>query len=146
MLTSRLWVLAALVALSVACSFDAQSRKSATVTRGPCPRGSLRDRSPAASGGLAPLASSVVEPSASPKGAAMRAYRDPVTGRLGPPPAAPAGAPAAAMAPPLGSTGLVEVPTPYGGTLVDLQGRFASHSVATVHPDGARATCVDGAP
>jgi hypothetical protein len=122
MFTSRLWVLAALVALSVACSFHAESRR--------------------------PTAG-VVETRAPHEGAkpgTMLAYRDPVTGRFGPPPASPAGAPAAAVAAPLGITGLVEVPTPYGGTIVDLQGRFASHAVATVHPDGARATCVDGAP
>jgi hypothetical protein len=121
MFTSRLWVLVALVALSVACSFHAESRKPTT--------GVVETR-PAHEG-------------ASP--AAMRAYRDPITGRFGPPPAPPAGAPAAAVAAPLGTTGLVEVPTPYGGTLVDLKGRFASHVVATAHPDGSRATCVDGA-
>lgn len=78
---------------------------------------------------------------------AMRVYQDPATGRFAPPPAPTAGPPQGA--PQQSLTGLVEVPSPRGGVVVHLQGRFNSYVVATATPDGGvTAGCTEhgGAP
>jgi len=66
----------------------------------------------------------------------MKAYVDPTTGALLP--GRPASLPSAPA--PAGmdasTAGLVEVPTPGGGVMVDLQGRFQNALVATIEPDG----------
>lgn len=71
----------------------------------------------------------------------IRAYKDPKTGKLGPPPSQghPAEpSPGADKAVDTQSEGLVEVPSPVpdGGVMVDLKGRFRSHAKATKGPDG----------
>jgi len=73
-------------------------------------------------------------------GSAQRAYLDPDTGRLlrQPPP----GAPVMTLSPEelnmlsTSDTGLVEIPLPDGGYMLDLQGRFRHMAVATVADDG----------
>ena len=73
--------------------------------------------------------------------AAMRVYRDPDTGQIGEP---PAGAPPTEVPGRLrdalstSSEGLVETtsPTPGGGVMVDLKGRFLSPLIATRDADG----------
>jgi hypothetical protein len=79
--------------------------------------------------------------------AAARVYRDPVTGRFGPP---PDGAPAGASAPSALSTstaGLTEIASPGGGRMVRLQGRFRNLLHATRAADGAvTSACVHGEP
>jgi hypothetical protein len=73
-----------------------------------------------------------------PTGAGMRAHVDPQTGaRVAAPPAAPA---AASPSLSRSAAGLVEVPHPSGGFVVDLQGRFRSAVRATVQPDGTVTT------
>jgi len=72
---------------------------------------------------------------------AIRVYRDPATGKIGEP---PAGAPPAEVPPPLrdalttSSEGLVETtsPTPGGGVIVDLKGRFLTPLIVTRDADG----------
>ena len=69
--------------------------------------------------------------------ASMRVHVDPSTGAIV---TAPVGPPAAAQMAPATShsaAGLVEVPSPGGGVILDLQGRFLSPVTATVAPDGA---------
>ncbi len=70
--------------------------------------------------------------------AGMRAYFDPKTGKLGFPPADQAAPPSAAeqSAHSTSAQGLVVVPAPGGGQMVDLQGRFQSSMTATLKPDG----------
>jgi hypothetical protein len=54
---------------------------------------------------------------------AMRAYRDPVTGAFTDPPAASAGSTAALHAAPSGAAApLPELPSPGGGTYIDMRG------------------------
>lgn len=67
---------------------------------------------------------------------AMQVYRDPVTGRLGPPPMGAPGAPQAQATQQRRLGQLVETPSPRGGVVVDLHGRFDSYVTATVAPDG----------
>ena len=66
----------------------------------------------------------------------MKAYVDPQTGELLPerPPDLPPEPASAALD--HSTAGLVEVPAPGGGSMIDLQGRFQSPLVATVAPDG----------
>jgi hypothetical protein len=74
-------------------------------------------------------------------GSAQRVYLDPDTGRLlrKPPP----GAPVITLSPEefnmlsTSDAGLVEVPLPDGGYMLDLQGRFRHMAVATVADDGS---------
>jgi hypothetical protein len=74
-------------------------------------------------------------------GSAQRVYLDPDTGRLlrQPPP----GAPVMTLSPTelnmlsTSDAGLVEVPLPDGGYMLDLQGRFRHMAVATVADDGS---------
>lgn len=75
--------------------------------------------------------------SASPAGAsaAMRVYVDPETGRPIPPPPG-AAAEAAPIERQRSGEGLVEEPSPAGGVVMHLQGRFKTPTVATVAPDG----------
>lgn len=80
-----------------------------------------------------------------PAQAGMRAYFDPKTGKIGPPPR-----PEAAAAPPRGQNanstsaeGLVVVPAPRGGQMIDLQGRFQHALTATLKPDGTVETDCD---
>ena len=79
------------------------------------------------------------EPSSTP---GMRVYRDPVTGKFGPPPPG-------AVTPPAERAGeeepLVEEPgtTPAGGVTVDLKGRFRSTTKATLDPTGKVRTPCD---
>lgn len=70
--------------------------------------------------------------------AGMRAYFDPQTGKLGVPPPDEAAPPTAAeqRAHSTSAEGLVIVPAPGGGQMVDLQGRFQSATTATLKPDG----------
>jgi len=74
------------------------------------------------------------DPSASTPG--MKAYVDPRTGELVP--ERPVGLPPEPTSPALdrSTVGLVEIPAPGGGTMIDLQGRFQSPLVATLGPDG----------
>ena len=66
----------------------------------------------------------------------MRAYVDPATGVLmSVPPAGVTGGTVPAATSRSGA-GLVEVPAPGGGTMVDLQGRFRSTMAASIAPDG----------
>ena len=75
----------------------------------------------------------------------MRAYFDPQTGKIGPPPADQAAPPASPeRANNTSAEGLVIVPAPGGGQMVDLQGRFQTDVTATLEPDGTVET--DGAP
>jgi hypothetical protein len=67
---------------------------------------------------------------------AMQVYRDPVTGRLGPPPLAAPGVPQAQAAPRRTAGSFVETPSPRGGVVVDLHGRFDSNVTATAGADG----------
>ena len=67
---------------------------------------------------------------------AMQVYRDPVSGRLGAPPQAAPGAPQTQAAQQRGWGPLVEKPSPRGGVVVDLRGRFDSYVTATATPDG----------
>ena len=71
-----------------------------------------------------------------PSAPGMKAYVDPATGALLP--ERPANLPAepASAALDRSTAGLVEVPGPRGGTMIDLQGRFQSPLVATIAPDG----------
>jgi hypothetical protein len=67
----------------------------------------------------------------------MRAYFDPQTGKIGAPPpeeAAPAAAEQSSYS--TSSEGLVVVPAPGGGEMIDLQGRFQTSITATLKPDG----------
>ena len=70
---------------------------------------------------------------------ALRVYRNPVTGELGPPPASepvpqvPLGMEEALST---SSEGLVETPDAGGGVMVDLQGRFRPFSTATKDKHG----------
>jgi hypothetical protein len=69
----------------------------------------------------------------------MRAYFDPQTGKIGPPPpdqAGPASAAAEQNAYSTAADGLVVVPAPGGGQMIDLQGRFQATITATLKPDG----------
>jgi hypothetical protein len=69
----------------------------------------------------------------------MRAYVDPQTGKVGAPPpdqAAPLPSAAEQDASSTSSEGLVVVPAPGGGEMVDLQGRFQTSITATLKPDG----------
>ena len=70
--------------------------------------------------------------------AGMRAYFDPKTGKIGPPPPDQAPLPSAAEqnAYSTSSVGLVVVPAPGGGEMIDLQGRFQTSITATIKPDG----------
>jgi hypothetical protein len=78
------------------------------------------------------------QPGGNPAGqAGMRAYLDPKTGKVGPPPrdhAAPSVAEQKAYN--TSGQGLVAVPAPGGGQMVDLQGRFQNTVSATLKPDG----------
>lgn len=67
--------------------------------------------------------------------AGMRAYVDPHTGAIAPPPAeaVPHADEQTTTAPP---PDLVEEPAPGGGTMVHLHGRFTSPLVVTVQPGG----------
>jgi hypothetical protein len=69
--------------------------------------------------------------------ASMRVYIDPQTGKIGTP---PAGGPPAQVPPSFSTShkGLVETPspTPGGGTMVDLRGRFRSPLIATQDSEG----------
>jgi hypothetical protein len=75
------------------------------------------------------------------KGAAIRVYTDPETGKITKP---PADAPPAELSPKLkeafstSSKGLVETqsPTPGGGVMIDLKGRFRSPLTATRDSEG----------
>lgn len=72
----------------------------------------------------------------------MRVYRDPQTGRLGPPPPGvqPPGLSAAELRMLNRSDqGLVQRVLPHGGVAVDLQGRYQNMAVATVDEDGRAA-------
>jgi hypothetical protein len=77
----------------------------------------------------------------------MRVYRDPQTGRLGPPPAGvqPPGLSVAEQRMLNRSdAGLQPRALPGGGVAVDLQGRYQSMAVATVGADGqAAVNCAD---
>ena len=66
----------------------------------------------------------------------FKAYVDPPTGELLP--ERPANLPPEPASPALDlwGAGLVEVPAPGGGSMIDLQGRFQSPLVATIGPDG----------
>jgi hypothetical protein len=66
----------------------------------------------------------------------MRVYVDPATGELlpGRPTSLPPEPAASALN--TSAAGLVEVPSPGGGMMIDLQGRFQSPLVATIQPDG----------
>ena len=69
----------------------------------------------------------------------MRAYFDPQTGKIGPPPpnqAAPHASAAEQNAYSTSSEGLIVVPAPGGGEMIDLQGRFETSITATLKPDG----------
>ena len=71
--------------------------------------------------------------------AGMRAYFDPKTGKIGPPSpdqAAAAAVTAEENAYNTSAQGLVAVPAPLGGQMVDLQGRFQNTITATLKPDG----------
>ena len=71
--------------------------------------------------------------------AGMRAYFDPKTGKIGPPPAdqaAPLPSAAQQNAYSTSADGLVVVPAPGGGQMIDLQGRFQTSITATLKPDG----------
>lgn len=77
----------------------------------------------------------------SPGTGGLRVYRDPATGELSAPPTAPSTGPfriSQETARSLSSShdGLVEVPLPNGGVLLDLGGRFRSASYATVDDQG----------
>lgn len=81
-------------------------------------------------------------PQASVAAQGMRVYRDPQTGRLGPPPAgvAPPGLTAAERRMLSRSDqGLRPRTLPGGGVAVDLQGRYRNMAVATVSADGQSA-------
>lgn len=82
--------------------------------------------------------------------AGMRAYKDPVTGRFGEPPAgAPERAVAAEAAVSTSAESLTETPgqTPAGGVRLDLQGRFRSYSAATKDEEGRiKVHCLPAAP
>lgn len=70
--------------------------------------------------------------------AGMWAYFDPKTGKVGPPPAEEMGSSAAEPhAASTSGAGLVVVPAPGGGQMIDLQGRFKMAVSATLKPDGA---------
>ena len=88
----------------------------------------------------APPASPAVSQDASP---AVKAYVDPKTGRIGPPPVGAARA-ATPVTPAVNTShaGLVEEPGrgPGGGVIVDLQGRFRNHATAAVGTNGQLAT------
>ncbi len=70
--------------------------------------------------------------------AGMRAYFDPKTGTIGPPPPDQSNSPSTAVQHPYRSAGegLVVVPAPGGGQMIDLQGRFQNAIIATLKPDG----------
>lgn len=67
----------------------------------------------------------------------MWAYFDPQTGRLGVPPPQAAGAAAGASVPSSSGPGLIVVPAPGGGEMMDLQGRFKMAATARLKPGGA---------
>ncbi|HTA20160.1 MAG TPA: hypothetical protein VK989_12765 [Polyangia bacterium] len=80
---------------------------------------------------------------AGPAASALRAYRDPVTGAFGPPPAgAPVTPPRASLN---GTTAtrapLQEIAAPGGGRMVRLQGGFRSHVTAKRSPVGTAVSC-----
>jgi len=69
----------------------------------------------------------------------MRAYFDPQTGKIGPPPpdqAVPPRSGAEQNAYSTAAEGLVVLPAPEGGQMIDLQGRFQTSITATLKPDG----------
>ncbi len=73
-------------------------------------------------------------------GAAMKAYKDPETGKLGAPPetaSTPEPSEAIKNMTSTSSEGLEEKPAPSGGTMVDLKGRFQSHENAKKDPGKA---------
>lgn len=84
----------------------------------------------------------VVDTKAAANGApGMRAYKDPKTGKLGPPPPSERSSKASLemdRAVSTESEDLVEVPSPVpgGGVMVDLKGRFQSHTKATKDAEG----------
>ncbi len=70
----------------------------------------------------------------------MKAYKDPETGKLGPPPqgaSVPESSEALKNATSTSSEGLEEKPAPGGGTMIDLKGRFQSTGSATKADDKA---------
>jgi hypothetical protein len=88
----------------------------------------------------APADVTIAQPAEQPAGqAGMRAYFDPKTGKMGPPPAdqaAPAASAAEQSAYSTSGQGLSLVPAPGGGQMIDLQGRFQATITATLKPDG----------
>ena len=77
----------------------------------------------------------------------MQAYRDPVTGAFGAPPAPSAPRPSQSSSLTGPPAGLVERPTPYGGVVVQLPPEVSSNFVAEITSDGSvRAHCEDPRP
>ncbi|MFQ5665885.1 MAG: post-PEP-CTERM-1 domain-containing protein [Candidatus Binatia bacterium] len=74
--------------------------------------------------------------------AGQRIYVDPETGRMGAPPPGRSLSAVVSLDPAMSTSdqGLLEVPAPGGGMMVDLQGRFRSAAVARVKPDGSVVT------
>ena len=69
--------------------------------------------------------------------AGMVAHKDPVTGRFVPEASAAQPSKETANALSMSQEGLVEVPAPGGGFMVDLRGRFQQAMTATANPDGS---------